>query len=214
MESFQAAPRAAQAEDLEALVARTEGLQPGRRLFHAAWGVTFAMALHLWEPERWIAAGVLGALSLILLIGDLIRLRVPALNRLFFRAFRSFASPREAAKPASSTWYVVGCALSVALFPRDIAVAAILVLALADPAASYFGRRWGTRAWGTGSVEGSALFFLVALVVLLLFMPPIPAVAAALVVMWVERTRWPVDDNLSIPLATGAVLWALLAVLG
>jgi dolichol kinase len=196
------------------LVARTEGLQPGRRLFHAAWGILFAVALTLWEPDRAVAAGVLGGISLLLLVGDLIRLRVPALNRFFFSAFRSFASPREADGVASSTWYMVGCALTVALFPREIAVAAILVLALADPVASYFGRRWGTRRWGTGSVEGSALFLLVALVVLLVLMPPVPAVSAALVVTWVERTRWRLDDNLSVPLATGAVLWGVMALLG
>lgn len=109
---------------------------------------------------------------------------------------------------------VVGCGLSVGLFPRDIAVAAIPVLARADPAASHFRRRWGTRPWGGGSVEESTPFLLVALVVPLRFTPPVPAVAAALVVTWAERTRRSLDDNLSVPLATGAVLWAFMALLG
>jgi dolichol kinase len=42
----------------------------------------------------------------------------------------------------------------------------------------------------------------------------VPAVVAGLVVTWVERTRSPLDDSLSVPLATGAVLWVLLAFLG
>jgi len=196
------------------LVARTAGLQPGRRIFHAVCGTLIALSLHLLPIERPPALGILGGLGLLLLAGDLIRLRVPVLNRIFFTVFRSLASPREAEKVASSTWFMAGCFAAVALFPREIAVASILVLALADAAASYFGRLWGRRPWGSGSVEGSAIFFLVALATLLLMVPPLPAVAAAMVATWAERIPWKVDDNLSVPLVTGAVLWAAVVIPG
>jgi dolichol kinase len=198
-------------EPLEALVGRTRGLQPGRRLLHALFGLVFAGILyfHVSEGERLLAALALGALTGLAFLADLLRLRVPLFNRAFFVAFRVFASPREAEGVASSTWYVAGCALTVALFPLELAVPAILVLALADPVASYFGRRWGRRRFGKGSVVGSALFLFVSLAVLLALVPPMPAVLASLVVTWVERTPWRLDDNLTVPLTTGAVLWVL-----
>ena len=190
---------------------RTRGLQPGRRLFHASLGLLLAGTLHFHvvEGDRHLAALVLGGLAGLLFVVDVVRLRVSALNRAFFLVLRVFASPREAEGIASSTWYVAGCALTVALFPLDLSVPAILVLALADPVASHFGRRWGRRPLGKGTVEGSALFLLVSLAVLLALVPPIPAVVAALVVTWVERTPWRLDDNLTVPLATGTVLWVL-----
>lgn len=199
------------ADPLNELIRRTEGPQLGRRLFHAGAGLLLAGVLH-WhvaEADRLLAAAVLGVLAVLLLLADLARLRIPLLNRAFFVIFRPLASPREAANLASSTWYAVGCALTVALFPLAMAVPAILVLALADPVASYLGRRWGRRPLGKGSVEGSALFLLVAVVLLLAFVPPMSAVVAALVGTWVERTPWSVDDNLSVPLAIGGVLWLM-----
>lgn len=207
-----AADGAAEAASLDALVRRTAGLQPWRRIFHALSGVAVAAGVELLDPGRAAVSAALGAVAVLLLAGDLVRLRSPALNLLFFRAFRSLASPREAGGVASSTWFVAGCALTVALFPRDVAVSAILVLALADPAAGYVGRRWGRRPFGKGTVEGSAVFTGVALGVLVAGHPFVPAGLAALGVTWIERSRWRLDDNLTVPLGTGALLTAFLLV--
>jgi dolichol kinase len=192
------------------LVASTEGLQPWRRIFHASAGVALVYLLHRFEPGWGMTVGGLGSLAVVLFALDALRLGVPALNRLFFRAFPGLVSPREAQGIASSTWYAVGCALTLALFPRPLAMAAILVLALADPAASYAGRRWGRRRTGTGTWLGTGVFVGVACGVLLAFAPPISAVLVALLVGLVERTRWVLDDNLVVPLVTGALLWTLL----
>lgn len=164
-------------------------------------------------PWIW-AAGALGVLTLLLFLGEVVRFSIPALNRLFFRLLRPLASPREARRVASSTWYVAGCFVAVTLFPREVAVAAILILALADPVATYVGRRWGRRPFGTGTVEGSVAFGIVALLIL----APLAGwgvgalVAAATTV--VERIPWPLDDNLTIPLVSGLLLWSLLPFTG
>ncbi len=197
-------------ERLRALVAHTEGLQPWRRVLHASTGLIIAGLLRLLDPPWTLAVGGLGGLALLLFLSDLVRLRAPILNRLFFRLLRPLASPREATGPASSSWYIAGCFLAVLIFPRDVAVAAILVLALADPVASYIGRRWGRRPFGAGTVEGSAVFTIVAFLVLLPFAGWFVAGVSAPLVAWVERLRWPLDDNLTVPLVTGLLLWSLL----
>lgn len=138
-------------------------------------------------------------------MADVVRLRYPPANELFFRALRVLASPREASGLASSTWYAVSVAAAVALFPLHHAVSAILVLALADPAGSYVGQRWGRRPFLGGTVAGSATFCLVAGVVLGLRHPPAVAVVAVVAAALAERRSWPLDDNLTIPLVTGAV---------
>ncbi len=194
---------------LDPLVDQTRGLQPWRRLFHAASGLIIAGVLVAVDPAWTVAVGVLALLTAGCLVGDLVRLRVPSLNRLFFRVFRRLASPREAEGLASSTWYMLGVLASVAVFPREIAISAVLVLALADPAASYAGRRWGRRRLGAGTVEGSLVFLSVALIVLIPAGAWLVGVATALVVSLAEATPSPIDDNLVVPLATGAMLWTM-----
>jgi dolichol kinase len=196
--------------ELDDLIARTEGLQPWRRLFHATNGtlIVVLLATGLLSRQQMLlilAIALFGALTL-----DLLRLRVPAVQRLFFRSMAKLASPREAGGLASSTWYLVGVLTALLVFPLNVAMAGIMVLALGDPAASYVGRRWGRhRIPGDGSIEGTAVFFVVALGVLLAFFPPLYAVLGCVAATVVERIPWPLDDNLTLPLGTGAALMAL-----
>lgn len=194
---------------LHSLVSRTDGLQPWRRVFHAATGLALVGVLLLLEPERGVTVAALSAVVGLQLGADLVRLRVPSMNRLFFRFFRPLASPREAGGIASSTWYVLGCALTIAAFPPGIVVSAILVLALADPAASWVGRVWGRRRFGSGTVEGSFVFVLVAFSVLATRHGIVVAAIASAVAAFLERTSWRLDDNLVTPVATGGALWVL-----
>jgi dolichol kinase len=191
------------------LVERTRGLQPWRRVFHVANGIAMAFlppALSLGGRALVLTLAILFATLLAL---DIARLRVTRLNGLFFAAFPALASPREAGRIASSTWYVAGVALVFALFEPTIAVAAVLVLALADPAASVVGRLCGRRRLGKGSIEGSTAFATVAFVVLSFFVSPAAAAVAALTAAAVEIAPWKLDDNVTVPLAAAAALWLL-----
>lgn len=201
--------------ELEDLVARTEGLQPWRRIFHAANGtlVVSLLATGL-LTQRQMAVIVAMVLAGGVMV-DILRFRVPAIQRLFFKSMSRLASPREAGGVASSTWYLVGMLVTLLAFPLTIAMASIMVLALGDPAASYVGRRWGRhRIPGDGSVEGTTVFGVVALGVLLVFFPPLYAFAGALAATVVERIPWGLDDNLTLPIGTGLVLSLLERVLG
>ncbi len=191
------------------LVQKTRGLQPWRRVFHACNGLSLSAILLFGPRESWPLLLALSGLLMVLVVVDWVRLNVQEANNLFFRTFLPLASPREAGKVASSTWYVLGVTLTLLLFPRGPALAGILVLALADPAASVLGRALGTRPFGQGTVEGSLAFLVVATLALLpLFSWPV-ALGAALAATLVEAIPWPVDDNLAIPLATGLALFLL-----
>src|SRR3990170_5336154 len=187
------------APDLDTLVGRTTGLQPWRRLFHAATGSLVAGILLYADVPRAVAVGILGAVLGGLVVLDAARLASPGANAVFFRAFRTLASPREARRPASSTWYALGMTLAVAFFSPEAAVSGILVLALADPAASYVGQRWGRRPFLGASLEGTALFAAVAFAILTARHGVVPGAAGALAGALAERMSWPLDDNLTIP---------------
>lgn len=192
-----------------ALVLRTDGAQPFRRLFHAVNGVAVVTALEVLDLPTRTALQVLSALFAGLLLVDVVRLRIPRANALFFRTFARLASPREATGVASSTWYALGLILALALFPRNYAVTGILVLALADPAASYVGRRWGRRPFLGASLEGTVVFAATALAVLWFRHPPGVALVTAPLTALAERFSWPLDDNLTLPVATAGILTLL-----
>lgn len=193
-------------DQFEHLVAETTGAQPWRRIVHAVNGVTVASILTFWPYSEAAALVLLAGTVTTLFLFDALRLARRDVNTFFFRTFKQLASPREAEHIASSTWYMVGVALAFALTPTWAAVSGTLVLALADPAASYFGRRWGRRPFLGGSIEGSTVFFLVALATLLPRHPWTVALAVALPVTLLERRSWPLDDNLAIPVVCSVLL--------
>lgn len=196
---------------LAELVERTRGVQPWRRAFHAGNGLLIGLAPALLGFSRTLTVALLCGALVIAVSLDLIRLRNPAVNERFFRLLRVLVSPREAAQTASSTWYLIGAILSYLIFPWPYAGAAMVVLGVADPAASVAGRIWGTLPLGKGSVQGTLVFTAVAWAALALLLGrPLPMLAVAAVVAVAEILPGLIDDNLVIPLATGAMLWLVL----
>lgn len=188
------------------LVGRAGGLKPWRRAFHATSGVVMAVGPRALGLERATTVLLLSALFLAALAIDVLRLRTPAVNELFFRALSRLASGREEERLASSTWYLAGALLAWAVFPAEVATTAILVLALADPSASVLGRLVGRRPVGKGTVEGLLVFYAVASAVLWAAVGEPVVLLVAAVVAAVEVLPISLDDNLTVPLATGALL--------
>ncbi|MBN1275641.1 hypothetical protein JXA12_05115 [Candidatus Woesearchaeota archaeon] len=106
---------------------------------------------------------------------------------------------------------VAGSLLSTLLFPRIIASAAIAVLVYADGAATLIGHYAGKqRLWWNKdkTLIGTAAGFLAGFLAANLFLSWQPALVASGVAMLAETAQkpWWLDDNLLIPLATGAAL--------
>jgi dolichol kinase len=195
--------------ELDALVARTAGPQWWRKAFHAFNATLGAALLAVLDVPRGAALGALVALLAIALAIDIVRLRSLRANQLFFKAFGRLASPREARGIASSTWYVTGILLVVALFPLDVAVSAILVMGLGDPAAALVGRTFGRRAFLGGTLEGTLAFFIVCAVIIgVRHAWPAGLVAGAAAAL-AERRAWPLDDNLVVPVVCAAVIQSM-----
>ncbi|NNM05190.1 MAG: hypothetical protein HKO65_08820 [Gemmatimonadetes bacterium] len=191
---------------LSEAIQQTEGLQPWRRVFHATNGTLVVLAVAVLGLEPGTAVKILGAALGLSVILDLIRLFDPKINVLFFRAFSSLASPREAKKIASSTWYILSLLLVLWVFPTPYALAGILTLAWADPSASVIGQKWGKKPFLAGSVRGTAAFALVAFLAMLFFVPWWMAVPAALTTAVVEAAPVDLDDNLVVPPAVAGLL--------
>jgi len=114
---------------------------------------------------------------------------------------------------AAPIFYAFGILLTLLLFPRPASYAAIVIFALGDSAASVFGKMFGrtTLAFNKGkTLEGSVIGFLFAFAAALFFVNPFIAASGAAVAMLIETLPLPVNDNLVLPLVTGALLTLLL----
>jgi len=114
-------------------------------------------------------------------------------------------------------FYFIGVYLVLLLFPKDIAMASIMVLALGDSVSHLFGLHFGKIKHPfskTRFLEGTFAGFVAGFIGALVFARPIEAFFASLVAMIVEGIEIKigtdqVDDNLIIPLVAGAVIWLI-----
>lgn len=111
--------------------------------------------------------------------------------------------------------YLIGCWLVLALFDQRIAFAAILILAFGDPLAHLVGRGFGaTLAAVTPATYmlGTAAGIVAGTFAAWLYVPFWHAFVASAVAMFIEAgelriAEHYVDDNFTIPIVAGLVLW-------
>ena len=186
-----------------------------RRLFHIVAGSSVPLA-GIFAPEQAmvIALAVLAAGGLSL---DLVRFRISGLNQMFLRWFAPLLKVEEGHRITGATYMLIAALIAFYLFSTTIAVAAMMFLALGDPAAALVGRRTpGPRFWGK-SPGGTAAFVAVAMLAVAVLGGTgavdyhwgllVGAVVAGLV----ELAPLRLDDNLTVPLIAGAVMHILVA---
>jgi len=122
----------------------------------------------------------------------------------------------EAQTFTGATYVTTGALLTIVIFPKQIAVTVLLFLSVSDALASLVGLRFGRVRFHGKSLAGSTAFFVSGLTIALLTLPeaPLLGAAGALVATVVEALPLRIgnsklDDNLSIPLVTGAAMVGL-----
>lgn len=106
-------------------------------------------------------------------------------------------------------FFAFGILLTLLLFPRPASYAAIAIFVLGDSTASIFGKTFGKRTlwFNKGkTLEGSLIGFVFALSAAAFFVNPLVAAIGAAVAMLIESLPLPINDNLVLPLVTGALL--------
>lgn len=185
-----------------------------RKAIHvASSAIPIAYALGL---PRASLLTLLAALGVVAVAIEIARQRSVRARALFVGAVGALLREREHRAWSGASWLLAAYALSALLFPRDVAIAAMLAAGLGDASAAIVGRsvavaraRRGAAATVlrgktlAGSLACAIVTFAAALLVAAL--PPLAAVAAAVAASAAERwDRIPVDDNVRVALAAGA----------
>lgn len=191
-------------------VAHNAGPPWQRRLFHATVGSAIP-TVAFFVPES-LAISVLAILAAGSLGLDLVRFRVPRLNRLFLYWLRLLLKNEEAQRITGATYMLIGACLAFLLFDKEVALAVLLFLSVGDPAAALAGRPMpGPRIFGKSPV-GTVAFIAASLAIaaLLVFLGAFEfhwlLILGAVVAGLVELAPVPIDDNLTIPLIAGCAM--------
>jgi dolichol kinase len=147
---------------------------------------------------------------LALLLVDLLRHFHPGMASLFRKYFFGRVL-REEEKPTfmGSTYFIFSTILTILLFPKSIAITSILILILSDTAAALVGK-WVGRVQILGkTLEGSVAFFLTSLFIVWIYpnLDRLSGSLAAFGAAWIEILPIKLNDNLSIPLVAGVIMF-------
>jgi dolichol kinase len=107
-----------------------------------------------------------------------------------------------------ATYILASSIITILLFDKPVAVASIAFIVVGDTAGAIIGRIWGKVKFRTKSLEGSISFFFACTVVALM-VPGIPfwvKILGAAVATVTEAFSSKIDDNLIVPLASGAAM--------
>jgi dolichol kinase len=136
----------------------------------------------------------------------------------FYGVFGWLLRPRESdlkkKRLNGATYVFISATLCIFFFPKLIAITSFSILIISDLTAALVGRRFGKHRFLGKTSEGSLAFFVSAIIVVLLT-PKIEyqvgeyiigTVAASFGAI-VEALPFDIDDNLSIPLSVGTIMW-------
>ncbi len=180
-----------------------------RQLFHASAGIFIVLIFYFSLIPLWI-------FFLLMIAGIVIYIAwEKKANPIFEWFFTNFERKNE--QPGfGALWYCIGCFLAIVIFPKDIAFASVLILALGDSISTFAGKTYGRIAHPLNKrkkIEGTIAGILLATISASLFVPLLPAFVASFVAMNAEALHWrkyQLNDNLLLPLLAGAVLVMIL----
>ena len=157
---------------------------------------------------------------------EVVRLRFPKANQIAIRVMGPIMRSSEVDRVSGTPFYIASVLLAILVFPKTIAILAILFLAVGDPISSIFGIMWGHQGIRfsngkslIGTAAGMGVCTLISMVALIWMDVPVGAsigiaIAGGIAGGGAEMLPLDIDDNFSIPLVSGLALWLAFIVFG
>lgn len=190
-----------------------------RKIWHMVMGLIVVSCYMSGGVSQSTAVTVLGAFLAVNLVGESIRLRNPVVNELCIRFFGPLLRTNEVHRVSGMPYFVASALVAIAVFPKPVAVLALLYLALGDPIASLFGilySRRSVRIFDGKSLHGTAAAFAVCALATWLYLRSTGLQGLNLIRLTLlggfagalaELLPLELDDNFTIPIVSGFILW-------
>ena len=151
---------------------------------------------------------------------DILSKKSKLINNFLMKYFGSLLRPHEIRGDLylnGASWVLISALITVFIFPKIIAITAFTILIISDILAALIGRKYGKNKLFDKSWEGTIAFILSALIIvfiyfILLNLPKtylIFGFFAAIIGGFIEAIskKINVDDDLSIPISIGLIMW-------
>lgn len=200
-------------------------LHLARKAWHMIMGCMM-VAVYMSGMSRSTGVIILGTILGWDLLMETARLRIPSFNEKIMKIWGPFMRSCEVNRLSGIPYYISAAILAIGIFPQPIAVLSILYLACGDPIASIFGILYGDRSIrlkNGKSLIGTSAGVLTCALVTFFFLKGYHLPDATLFALVgigglaggaTELLPLEVDDNFSIPVVSGFVLWLSFILLG
>ena len=175
---------------------------------------TIPLVALLFNSSEMVA--LMAGLSSVALLAEGARFLLPGANRVLMRWLKPLLRESERRRITGATYIALSSLVAFLLFDKPVAIAALFFLSLGDPLAAlvgtHMGSMFGLRRFYGKSPVGTLAFLTVALTAagVLSASGVVPfhwgLVAGAAIAAIVELVPLMVDDNVSIPLVSGAAM--------
>lgn len=191
----------------------------------------------MWKPyPYWLSVALLAFFAVGSTIVELLRFRIPALQKIFLTCFGHMMRKEEKSAKVTGSTYVVWAALICSLifwdeFWRHISFMVLTMFILGDAVAALVGISMGRIKIGKKSLEGSLACFALCMILFCILFPHLPhlkfycmvmgnnmlwiGLAASLTITVFElvplkiTSKLTINDNLAVPVIAGAVIWIM-----
>jgi len=191
------------------LITKREVKEIYRKLIHISSLILPLSYRFVFNYDKKLTIYILFPLAILAVAVELIRLENKSIKRIFYKLFGIMLRKHEISDITGASYLLTSAVFCIALFPPDIAFAALSYLALGDTMAAIVGLRFGKRKilGSAKSLEGSLACFAVCLIYSIAFgLNPLMALIGSLTATFAELSALPVDDNIKIPVISCIVM--------
>jgi len=189
-----------------------------RKLIHLT---SLSIPIIYYFISKGVALIILGGITGFAIVLDLSRYFSPQIGKVFYKFFGFLLRRHEIDEKKKNlngaTYVLLSATLGVLVFPKVIFITAFSILIIGDTMAALIGRKYGRHKFMAKSFEGTLAFFVSSCIVVL-FTPKIgyfsEEIVIGIIVAFIGAItenisfRY-VDDNLSIPIVVGFIMWLL-----
>jgi len=156
---------------------------------------------------------VLGPITSFAIIIEYLRINSVSVKKIFDSYFFTMLRNHEkSGKYTGATWVFIASTISIAIFPKEIAIISLIFMAIGDTTAGLIGRKVGRIKFYNKTLEGSLAGFIVCLITGLLMdldLHNFVIIVGAFSAMVIELIPVSIDDNFTIPLFSGTIMYGM-----
>lgn len=194
-------------------------LHISRKVWHLSMGLFMAFIYYFSGIAKTTAIFLLASAFGLAVFVEMARLRVSSFNDKVLKFWGPLMRSCEVNKVSGTPYYILATLLSILIFPKPVAALAVLYLACGDPMASLFGILYGKKSirFSNGkSLIGTMAGVITCIITGLVFLSTLPLSLPSLIAIsfvggvaggTAELLPFDVDDNFTIPVISGFVLW-------